>query len=124
MIRVFIYCCVFAFGCGAVRAWADEAKPQLPPAATRAVDFVRDIRPIFAEKCTACHGEDEQEGQLRLDAKAIVFRGGKSGSLFAIGKSDESLLIKRLVGLGGKRMPLDDDPLTDEQIGLIRGWID
>jgi hypothetical protein len=100
-------------------------QPNFPPAAGRPVDFVRDIQPIFAERCNHCHGEDEQEGQLRLDAKAIVMRGGKSGPLFIAGKSAESLLIARVVGLGTeKRMPLEDEPLSDEQIGLIRAWID
>ena len=52
-------------------------------------------------------------------------RGGKSGPLLVAGKSAESLLVQRIAGLGTeKRMPLEDDPLTDEQIGLIRAWID
>src|SRR5262249_17403138 len=104
---------------------AEPKSAELPPPADRPVDFVRDIQPLFAERCHSCHGEDQQEGQLRLDAKAIVLRGGKSGPLLAAGKSGDSLLIKRLVGLGrGKRMPLDDEPLSDEQIGLVRAWID
>ncbi|MCU0878898.1 MAG: hypothetical protein MUF06_14030, partial [Pirellulaceae bacterium] len=42
------------------------AKPaELPPAASRPVDFVRDIEPILAAKCNHCHGADEQEGYLR-----------------------------------------------------------
>lgn len=98
--------------------------PTIPPVAERSVDFVRDVRPLFEAKCDSCHGEDEQAGQLRLDAKAIVLQGGKSGPLFATGKSGESLLIKRLVGIGGKQMPVDDEPLSSEQIGLIRAWID
>jgi hypothetical protein len=98
---------------------------QVPPAATRPVDFVRDIEPIFAERCNHCHGEDDQQGSLRLDAKAIVLKGGKSGPLFVAGKSADSLLIHRVVGLGTeKQMPLEDDPLSAEQIGLLRAWID
>lgn len=113
-----------AFNCRAAEPQAAELKP-LPPAATRTVDFVRDIQPIFAERCNHCHGEDDQQGRLRLDAKAIVMRGGKSGPLLAAGKSAEGLLIRRLVGIGPeKQMPLEDDPLTSEQIGLIRAWID
>ncbi len=100
-------------------------QPALPPSANRPVDFIRDIQPIFAERCNHCHGPDEQEGQLRLDAKAIVMRGGKSGPLLIAGKSAESLLIGRVVGLGTeKRMPLEDDALSDEQIGLLRAWVD
>lgn len=106
------------------------AEPQasqepLPPAANRPIDFVRDIQPIFAERCNHCHGEDDQQGQLRLDAKAIVMRGGKSGPLLVAGNGADSLLIARLVGIGaGKQMPLEDDPLSSEQIGLILAWID
>src|SRR3954453_13700037 len=104
-------------------AAVDDSSPPLPAPAARQVDFARDIQPIFAARCNTCHGEDEQEGQLRLDARAIVLRGGKSGSLFVTGDSAGSLLVKRVVGHGGKRMPLDDEPLSDEQIGLLRAWI-
>ena len=106
---------------------AEPAKdpPKLPPPAERQIDFARDIQPILADRCNHCHGPDEQQGYLRLDAKAIVLRGGVSGPLFEPGKSEASLLVHRIAGLGTeKRMPLDEDPLTDEQIGLIRGWID
>ena len=108
-------------------ALADEplALPKLPRPAERKVDFVRDIQPIFAERCSHCHGEDEQQGYLRLDAKAIVHHGGVSGPLYEAGKSETSLLVQRLAGVGTeKRMPLEDEPLSNGQIGLIRAWID
>src|SRR5689334_18723118 len=98
--------------------------PEIPPAVDRKIDFVREIQPLFENRCNTCHGEDEQAGQLRLDAKAIDLKGGKSGPLFNASQSAASLLIKRLIGVGGKRMPLDDEPLSEEQIGLIRAWID
>jgi len=89
------------------------------------IDFVRDIEPIFAAKCYSCHGPQEQEGQLRLDVRAIVRKGGISGSLVVPGQSAQSLLYKRLIDdEQGDRMPLDQDPLTDEQIELIRRWMD
>ncbi|HEX5102180.1 MAG TPA: PSD1 and planctomycete cytochrome C domain-containing protein [Pirellulaceae bacterium] len=109
----------------AATAEPDPEQAKLPPPAEREVDFVRDIQPIFAQRCNHCHGEDEQEGYLRLDAKAVVMKGGKSGPLLEVGKSADSVLVHRLAGLGTeKRMPLEDDPLSDEQIGLIRAWID
>jgi hypothetical protein len=63
-------------------------------------------------------------GGLRLDSpKALA--GGLSGKVILPGKSAESLLVKMIGGLiEGKRMPMTGDPLTDEQIGLIRRWID
>jgi hypothetical protein len=42
----------------------------LPPAASERVEFQRDIRPIFAERCFSCHSADKHEGGLRLDRKA------------------------------------------------------
>jgi mono/diheme cytochrome c family protein len=104
---------------------APQAAKELPPAAERKVDFASEIAPIFAQRCFACHGEDEQEGRLRLDAKAIVERGGLSGPLLIAGKSGESLLVQRLAGRGDAvQMPPEEEPLSDEQIGLVRAWID
>jgi hypothetical protein len=63
-------------------------------------------------------------GGLRLDSpKALA--GGLSGKVILPGKSAESLLVKMIGGqIEGKRMPMTGDPLTGEQIGLIRRWID
>ncbi len=95
------------------------------PADTRGIDFARDVFPILEARCVSCHGPDEQEGQLRLDAKVAVFQGGVSGSLLTMGMGKESLLYQRIAGIGDDdRMPLDDEPLSAEQIELIRRWID
>ncbi|MCA9120033.1 MAG: PSD1 domain-containing protein [Planctomycetaceae bacterium] len=89
------------------------------------IDFVRDVEPIFSARCYSCHGPDEQEGQLRLDARSIVRRGGISGPLFESGKGKESLLYKFLAGVGDvERMPLDDEPLSGEEVAIIVRWID
>jgi len=51
--------------------------------------------------------------------------GGLSGKVILPGKSAESLLVKMIGGqIDGKRMPMTGDPLSNEQIGLIRRWID
>ena len=42
---------------------------ELPPAATKKIDFVRDIQPILAGKCFDCHGPKKQQGELRWDSK-------------------------------------------------------
>ncbi len=101
--------------------------PSLAPAdenAPRKVDFVRDIQPIFAKHCAACHGEKVQEGAFRLDTREHLFKGGDSGELVRPGKSAESLLLNRISSEDdGDRMPLDADPLSDAQITLIRRWV-
>ena len=89
------------------------------------VDFARDIQPIFEARCNSCHGSDEQEGNLRLDARAIVFHGGVSGPAVVKGDAKKSLLYERIIGdAEGDRMPVDDEPLSAKQIELIRRWID
>ena len=51
-------------------------------------------------------------------------RGGDYGPVITVGNSAESKLIKRIVnGDGGLQMP-PTGPLTDEEIGLLRAWID
>lgn len=101
-------------------ALADDTKPS-----PERIDFVRDVEPIFAAKCYSCHGPDEQEGQLRLDARAIVFKGGVSGALFEKGKGKDSLLYKSIAGVGGvERMPLEGEPLWDAEIATIVRWVD
>jgi hypothetical protein len=64
-------------------------------------------------------------GKLRLDSPAAVLLGGASGPAIVPGHSDDSLLVKRLLGKsGGPRMPLGGQPLSDQNIDLIRSWID
>ena len=89
------------------------------------VDFARDVVPILRQHCFACHGPDQQDGQLRLDARDAVRRGGVSGKTIVAGKPQDSLLLTRVAGDSvGDRMPLDKDPLTDQQIATLRRWIE
>jgi hypothetical protein len=99
---------------------------KLPRAATRKIDFVKDVQPILEKTCYECHGPEKQKAGLRLDQKAAALKGGESGPLLLPGKSAESLLIQAVAGTKDDlaRMPKKRDPLTDEQIALLRAWID
>jgi len=91
----------------------------------RTINFARDIQPILAASCYHCHGPETEMGELRLDLKQAAFQGGISGKVIVPGKSQESLLLQRVLGLGDKpRMPLSGSPLNPEQIALLRDWID
>src|SRR5258705_13624046 len=52
-----------------------------PSSRGAAVDFNRDVRPIFSEHCYACHGPDEgkRKAGLRLDREEEAFKELKSG---------------------------------------------
>ena len=97
---------------------------QLPPAASRNVDYDADVRPILAQNCYSCHGPEAQQSGLRLDLRQNALRGGDYGPVITSGNSADSKLIKRLVnGDGGLQMP-PTGPLSDEEIGILRAWID
>lgn len=127
MIVVALFSALSALSARAAEQSAVDVS-KLPAAATDKVDFVRDIQPILAESCYECHGADAQEAGLRLDAKKAALLGADSGPVFEPGKSAESRLIHLVAGLDEEvgRMPPEDagDVLTDQQIGLLRAWID
>lgn len=100
------------------------AQTQLPPAASVQVDYDQQIRPILAQNCYSCHGPEVQQSGLRLDQRQNALRGGDYGPVIVPGNSADSKLIRRLVhGDGGLQMP-PTGSLTDEEIGLLRAWID
>ena len=100
------------------------ADTKMPRAAGRKVDFEKDIHPLLEQKCFSCHGEDAQQSGLRLDKRQNALRGGDYGPVIIPGDSAGSKLIRRLVnGDGGLQMP-PTGPLSDEEIGILRAWID
>jgi ankyrin repeat protein len=100
------------------------AASKLPPAASMQVDFNKHVQPILAAKCHSCHGAKQQQSGLRLDKRQNALRGGDYGPVIVAGKSAESKLILRVVsGDGGLQMP-PTGPLSLEEIGILRAWID
>ena len=89
------------------------------------VDYLREVKPVLHERCFACHGALKQEGGLRLDTGALIRQGGDSGVSIAPGKSSESLLLERVAADSeDERMPPEGKPLTQEEIELLRRWVD
>lgn len=112
----------------AVAGASSKSEPdlsRLPPAAAGPVDFARQIEPLFQGKCVSCHGPEKQKGGLRLDHPRPAFAGGDTGKVIEPGKSAESRLIHLVAGAEPEAlMPPKGDPLTAEQIGVLRAWID
>jgi hypothetical protein len=113
-----------------LRLFAIAALPWLGFAAltnqssAQKVDFAREIAPILKSKCGNCHGADNPSGGLRLDTVDGIKTGGVNGRLFEPFKSADSLLVKRLLGQGGPRMPMGFAPLPDDTIAKVKAWID
>ena len=93
-----------------------------------AVDFVRDIQPLFRKHCYKCHGRDVQEGGLRLDRRLDALRGGDKGQVILPGQAIDSPLMQLLNGndSDGRVMPpADEGPqLEAGDLAMIRRWID
>jgi len=101
-----------------VRGMADEK-----------VDFQRQIRPLLADKCFACHGRDAEhrEAGLRLDQRDAALKGGDSEHpAISPGKPDQSELVLRIFSTDDdQRMPPPDSKksLTAAEKDLLRSWI-
>ncbi|MCA9054004.1 MAG: DUF1549 domain-containing protein, partial [Planctomycetaceae bacterium] len=92
------------------------------PSASAAVDFSRDVFPIFRRSCLECHGPEKQEGGLRLDR-----RDESLASVSVVpGRPDESELFRRITLPKGhdEVMPAIGDPLSPRQVATIRRWIE
>ena len=103
----------------------EDMGASLPSPADGAIDFVRDIKPILEGSCLQCHAGGQRMGEFVMDTRESVMLGGKSGPAVVPGKSGESLLIHLVGGLvPAKVMPMVGRRLTEEEIALLRAWID
>jgi hypothetical protein len=117
-------------------AHADDAKldpSKLPPVSpATGVTYDKDIKPIFEKSCTKCHSGEKAKNKLHLDSLDGAIKGGKEGPDIIAGKSGESPLVYAVAHVGDDEddfmPPLKNKanigPLTPDQVGLIRAWID
>jgi hypothetical protein len=126
-IRLIAICSMLAaiaFRLSDGRIEAQQAQTAAAKTSPAAIDFARDIQPILQSQCYECHGPAKARGQLRLDRRAAAMKGGETGAAIDPGNSEQSLLVRRILGLDDEeRMPKDADPLPAAQIALIRAWI-
>jgi mono/diheme cytochrome c family protein/uncharacterized protein with WD repeat len=89
------------------------------------VSFTQQIAPIFSQKCLACHGPEKAKGGYRLDTFSRSIKPGESEVPPVVPHEPvRSELYRRLTTNEAEdRMPQKDDPLTEDQIALIRQWI-
>jgi hypothetical protein len=94
-------------------------KPQAP------ISYSRDIRPIFANSCFACHGADrgQRKADLRLDVRAVAIK-----EAIVPGKSAESPIIGRVTSTDPEEQmppPAAKKPrVSPESVAKLRRWID
>lgn len=101
---------------------------KLPPASTKKnITFAKDIKPLFERSCFKCHAEEKQKGELRVDSVEAIKKGSEYGEVIVVGDGAKSGLLHVMAGLvEDTMMPPEGkaDPLTKEELGLVRAWID
>jgi hypothetical protein len=77
------------------------------------------------QNCFSCHAGQQPTGQFQMATFAQMIRGGQSGNPWVPYKPDESLIIKKLKGLAGARMPQPKDrpPLAADVIAKFEKWV-
>ena len=98
---------------------------ELPAATGRNIDFARDVQPIFSKHCLSCHGNEKQEGGLRLDRRELAMLGGDSGKAIEPGNGAQSRLIHYVAATDSEKvMPPEGARLSPDEIGILRAWMD
>lgn len=94
---------------------------------TRANDqpvFSRDIQPLLQKHCVACHGPDKAESGLRIDDSRSAFARLESGTHAIVpGDPSKSELMRRVTSSDEDRMPPEGDPLSPDEIKVLKHWI-
>jgi uncharacterized membrane protein len=84
------------------------------------------VQPIFEAKCMSCHNSEKAKGELILETKELILKGGKDGKLWDSTQNDFGLLMQRihLPPQSKKHMPPQGKPqLTEEEGQILYYWI-
>ena len=105
---------VMIAGPGPVLVEADEAGVEF---------FEKEIRPILAERCLKCHGDEKPKGGLRLTSREAVLAGGDTGPSAVAGRPVESPIVEAIRYEGEPRMP-PAGKLDDREIAALARWVE
>ncbi|MFY0598691.1 MAG: DUF1553 domain-containing protein [Cyclobacteriaceae bacterium] len=91
----------------------------------RKVDFNTEVRPILNKSCISCHGGVKQSGGFGLVFRENALSESKNGNFGIVpGHPEKSEMISRINHKNPElRMPLEKDPLTQEEIDLLTTWV-
>ncbi|RPI83054.1 MAG: DUF1549 domain-containing protein, partial [Planctomycetaceae bacterium] len=105
---------VLALGDRQAHAADDPSAPKKP------LSFAADIAPLLQARCGKCHSGTEPKGGLRLSSRRELLKGGDSGPAIRIAAAESSLIWEKLAA---NEMPAGGPPLSAEEKGRIRSWI-
>ena len=87
--------------------------------------FEKRIRPLLAQKCYECHSAESKElqGELLVDSRATIRRGGTMGPAVVPGDVEKSLLIQAVRFENADLQMPPDKKLSDEEIADLQRWV-
>ncbi len=87
--------------------------------------FETKIRPVLVGTCFRCHGGTKTSGELRIDSRETLLKGGESGPAIVPGKPEESLLIKAIQRQAdvSAMPPEKDKALRADQVAAFVAWV-
>jgi WD40 repeat protein len=98
-------------------------------ARTIPVAFATEVLPLLKSSCLACHHGTNAKADLSLETPESILQGGTNGPAIVPGESEKSLLLQVAAHRRKPKMPpprnrVGARPLTPDELGLIRLWID
>jgi hypothetical protein len=111
--------------CAMASADAEEPAPEQAVDPAGAEFFEKQIRPVLVEHCYKCHSAKaiKLRGQLRLDSRQGVVKGGEGGPVIIPGDPDQSRLIQAIRWTDDNFQMPPKEKLTAEQIGAFEHWV-
>ncbi len=118
-------CACGMIGGQGMRSDAVEVEASQKTSAPASVDFIKQVQPILAKRCYACHGPDKAEGGISFAEQESAFAEAESGEFAIIaGDIDASMLVARITTDDEfERMPPEGDPVTPAEADLLTRWI-
>ena len=83
--------------------------------------FESKVRPLLIESCIRCHGEEKQEGGLRLDSQTSFTKGGENGPVVDASAIGDSLILNA-IHYNDLEMP-PSGKLSEEKIQVLEQWV-
>lgn len=104
---------------------AGGAASPAPASSPPQVDFARDVQPLLARRCYACHGPDVHEAGLRLDGRDSATARLESGSRAIVPRDPAAseLLARIRAADPDSRMPPHGPRLSADEVATLERWI-
>src|SRR5262245_2646355 len=97
--------------------------PAADPTPVEVEFFEKNVRPVLVEKCLSCHGAEKPKGDLRLDTREGLLKGGRGGAVVVPGKPKDSRLVTAIRHADEDLKMPPSAKLPDREIAALEQWV-